>query len=140
MTPTQLERAEAEREAVSLIIATMEPDAMNRAVVPLTAPLVEGYLQQCNDQLRAILYINTRILVLKPADSDAHNAEFTRIFRQVNLLQATLNGIKATFPTLGAGPCTGTPATKPDVRLPRLDLPVFTGNPREWVIFINNLE
>jgi hypothetical protein len=45
MTPTQLERAEAEREAVSLIIATMEPDAMNRAVVPLTAPLIEGYLR-----------------------------------------------------------------------------------------------
>jgi hypothetical protein len=91
----------------------------------------------------AILDIDAQILVfliLKPADSDAHNTEFTRIFRQVNLLQATLSGIKVTFPTLGAGPCTGTPATKPDVRLPKLDVPVFTGNPREWVIFINNLE
>jgi hypothetical protein len=137
MAPTPIERAVAERDAIPDILTAIEPHVNNHAAVPLTAPLVEAYLLQCTGQLTAILEVNGRIRLLKPADLDVHKAEFIRIFNQVNLLHYTLHGIKATFPvTSGGTPSSSVaPPPKQDVSLPRLDIPVFTGNLIEWVLF-----
>jgi hypothetical protein len=132
--PTALERAEAERDAVSVILAAIEPNVTNHAVVPLVAPLVDCYLQQCSSQLTILFELNTRILQLRPADPDAHKVEVTRLFNLVNLLHSTLHGIKATFPAASSGG-PAPPPPRQDVRLPKLDIPPFTGNLMDWVSF-----
>jgi hypothetical protein len=139
MAPSNYDKAMAEQNAASATLAAINVAVKGHTTKKLSEVLVDLYIQQCTNQLQVIMDVNAKLLHMTLADPYAQNDEFMRLFKAASELAADLGAIKTAFPkagsSSGSGPSHSVPPPKADIKLPQLNIPIFTGNLMEWISF-----
>jgi hypothetical protein len=131
-----LRKAEKERESTKVTLTWLEQIFNDHATTPIPEGKIDHYIMTTKTTLAKIEDTFGRIhSLVDVADLDPHSNEYTSLLNRAIELQYQFGVIqkKASAAIPHSTSSTSTPSN--DLRLPKLSLPFFEGNPTEWISF-----
>jgi hypothetical protein len=135
---TALEKAVKEREAIKITMTWLEKRYNDHSTNPITESKVTDYLKTIDISQDKIQDTFQRIsAIIDAADIDVHADEYTALLDRVIDLRDNMKKIQKALagPSIPVIPTSGSTRTTTDIRLPRLNLPFFSGKIEEWTPF-----
>jgi hypothetical protein len=135
MAQTSLTAAIGERDIIKNVLQCVDAEIKGHVTKPLTEHGVNRLLSRVDAQENKLMEVHTRIQRFTPKkDLPGHEAELFTLLHEAWTLHSELSGILSRFPQTSRSTAPP-PTAKADVRLPKLEIPDFTGNLLDWVSF-----
>jgi len=133
---TLLNTALREKQTTLLAFATVDAFISAHSVTPLNTLQVDAFITKLTQIEDRIDDIYGRILENCDAvDAATHETELQDFLGKVLLATSTLNGTKNSLNPTPSPPPGGGRSSVQGVRLPKLDLPKFSGDLQDWIAF-----